>query len=63
MGLDETMAELYQEGWKPDEEAAEEIIKRLKDHKNYIPSSESVYREFLYVLLREYRKYVKEQSG
>ena len=57
------MAELYQEGWKANEETAEEIIKRLREHKNYIPSSESVYREFLYVLLRQYRKYVKEQSG
>lgn len=63
LGLGEIMAELFSEGRKPTEEMAEEIIKRLEAKKNYIPSSERVRREYSYVLLREYRKYSKDQSG
>ena len=39
-----------------------EIIKRLEEKKNYIPSSVSVYREYAFVLLQEYRKYLQDQS-
>ncbi len=63
MGLGDIMAELYAENRKASDETAEEIIKRLEDKKNYIPSSERVHREYAYVLLKEYRKYVKDQSG
>jgi hypothetical protein len=61
-GLDETLAELYAEGRKANEETGEEIIKRLEDMKNYIPESESARREYRYVLLREYRTYIKDQT-
>lgn len=62
MGLKEIMAELYSEGRKANDEAAEEIIHRLKT-KNYIPSSERAHKEYAYVLLKEYRKFIKDQSG
>jgi hypothetical protein len=61
-GLDEIMAELHAEDMKATDMAAEEIIKRLEDKKNYIPESERVRREYAYVLLREYRNYVKNRS-
>jgi hypothetical protein len=60
-GLDEILAELYAEGRKANEQTAEEIIARLEDMKNYIPSSERARREYRYVLLREYKTYVKDQ--
>lgn len=61
-GLNDIMVELYSEGRKPTDETAEEIIKRLEARKNYIPSSERACKEYAYVLLKEYRKYVKDQS-
>jgi len=61
-GLDETLAELYNEGKPATEEAAEEIMKKLEAYNNYIPSSERAHREYAYLLLREYRKYVKDQE-
>jgi hypothetical protein len=57
------MAELYSEGRKATDETAEEIIKRLEEKRNYIPSSERARKEYSYVLLKEYRKYVKDRSG
>ena len=63
VGLDHVMAELHSEGRKATEETAEEIILRLEAKKNYIPSSERARKEYAYVLLKEYRKYVKEHSG
>ena len=57
------MAELHAEGKKATDETAEEIIKRLEAKKNYIPSSERVRKEYAYVLVKEYRKYVKDRSG
>lgn len=62
-GLNEIMAELYAENRKATDETAKVIIKRLEEKKNYIPSSERAHREYAYVLLNEYRMYVKEQSG
>ena len=56
------MAELCAEGRKPTDEVAEEIISMLEDKGNYIPSSEGARREYAYVLLKEYRKYFKDQS-
>jgi hypothetical protein len=61
-GLDEILADLYTQGRKPNQETAEEICKRLEDMKNYIPESEEVRREYRYVLLREYKAYIKEQG-
>jgi len=63
IGLDDIMAELYAEGRKATDENAEEIIKRLEARNNYIPSSERVRKEYAYVLLKEYRAYVKDRSG
>jgi Ca2+-binding EF-hand superfamily protein len=63
IGLDDIMAELRAEGRKPTDETAEEIIKRLETRNNYIPQSERAHREYVYVLLREYRTYVKDRSG
>jgi len=61
-GLDEIMADLYAEGRPANDETAGEIIKRLEAHKNYIPSSDRARREYAYVLLREYKKYVKSRT-
>jgi hypothetical protein len=63
IGLDAIMTELYAERRKPNDETAEEIIKRLEAKNNYIPSSERTRNEYTYVLLNEYRAYVKERSG
>ena len=62
-GLDEILADLFAEGRQANEETAEEIIARLEAKKNYIPSSDRTRREYAYVLLKEYRKYVKDRSG
>ena len=61
-GLHEILAEIYDEGRKANDETAQEIITRLETMKNYIPSSESVRREYAYVLLKEYRKYIKQKA-
>ncbi len=61
-GLDDIMAELYDEGMTANHSTAEEIIKRLEEKKNYIPDSERVRREYAYALLKEYRKYLKDRS-
>ncbi|HAR94434.1 MAG TPA: hypothetical protein DCR97_00485 [Deltaproteobacteria bacterium] len=62
-GLDEILADIYAAGRKPNQETADEIIRRLEDMKNYIPESEEVRREYRYVLLKEYKAYIKEQSA
>ena len=63
MGLDDIMSELYAEGRKATDETAEEIIERLEARNNYIPLTERVRKEYAYVLLNEYRAYVKDRSG
>ena len=63
MGLEDIMAELYAEDRKPTDEISEEIIHRLEEKKNFIPSSDRVRRQYAYVLLREYRKYIGDRSG
>lgn len=55
------MAELYSEVRKPTDEVAGEIIDRLEGKGNYIPSSERARKDYAYVLLREYRAYIKAQ--
>ena len=62
IGLDNIMADLYAEGRKATDETAEEIIKRLEARNNYIPSSDRVRKEYSYVLLNEYRAYVKDRA-
>ena len=61
-GLDEILADLYAEGRKANDETVQEIIARLEAMKNYIPSSDRARREYRYVLLKEYRTYVKKQT-
>ena len=61
-GLNEILAELYSEGRQANKETAEEIIERLETMKNYIPSSDRTRKEFSYVLLKEYRNYVKSRA-
>lgn len=61
-GLDEVLAELYAEGRKPNDDTAAEIVKRLEAMKNYIPASERARREYRYVLLKEYREYIKGRN-
>lgn len=60
-GLDEILAALFSEGRQANEETAEEIINRLEARKNFIPSSDRVRREYAYVLLKKYRKYVRDR--
>ncbi len=61
-GLDEILADLHSDGRQANEETAEEIINRLEAKKNYIPSSDHARREYAYILLKEYRKYVKDRA-
>jgi hypothetical protein len=61
-GLDEAFAAVYAEGGQVHPETAEEIITRLEAKKNYIPSSDHAHKEFRYVLLKEYRKYVRDRA-
>ena len=62
-GLDDIMAELHLQERKPTQETAREMITRLEEKGNFIPSSESVHREYAFVLLREYRKFIQDRSG
>ncbi len=57
-GLNEILADLYSEGRQANMGTAEEIISRLEAQRNFIPSSDRTRREYLYVLLKEYREYV-----
>ena len=61
-GSDEILADLYSEGRQANEETAEEIINRLEAKKNYIPSSDRARKEYAYILLKEYRKYVASRA-
>ncbi len=61
--MDEILVDLYSEGRPANDETVEEIINRLEAEKNYIPSSDRARREYAYVLLREYRKVLKDRAG
>ena len=62
IGLEDIMARFHGEGRKANDKTAGEIIQRLEAIGNYIPSSEGARKEYAYVLLREYRKYLKDRS-
>lgn len=62
-GLNEILADLYSEGRQANQETAEEIIHRLEAQKNFVPSSDRTRKEYAYVLLKEYRMYVKGRAG
>jgi hypothetical protein len=55
------MAELYAEGRQTNKETGEEILLRLEKMNNYIPSSAR--REYLSVVLKEYREYVANRKN
>ncbi|MBP1742506.1 MAG: hypothetical protein H6Q48_4799 [Deltaproteobacteria bacterium] len=61
-GLNEILADLYSQGRQPNRETVEEIINRLEARKNFIPSSDRTRKEYAYVLLKEYRKYLAERK-
>ncbi len=63
--MDEILARVNSEGHKANNETAELIIQMLEKADNYIPSSESVRREYRFVLLKIFREHLeyKEQSG
>jgi hypothetical protein len=63
IGLDGILAALYSEGRQANEETAKEIIKRLEAKKNYIPASDCARREYAFVLLKEYRNYLKDRAN
>lgn len=56
------MTDLHAEGRPANEAAAEEILDRLEAQKNYIPSSDRIRREYAYVLLKEYRNYLRDRA-
>jgi hypothetical protein len=56
------LAELHSEGRQANDETAEEIIRRLETHKNYVPSSDRAHKEYAYLFLKEYRKYIRDQA-
>jgi predicted nucleic acid-binding protein len=62
VGLSEIMADLYSEGRQANHETAQEIVNRLEANKNYIPSSYLTRKEFTYVLLKEYKEYIKVRN-
>jgi len=62
VGLDEILGELYSEGRQANRETAEEIITRLEARKNFIPSADLARREYVSVLLKEYRKYIADRK-
>lgn len=61
-GLKEILVEIHAEGRPANDETADEIIARLEAKKNYIPSSDRARRDYRYALLKEYRKYLKDQT-
>jgi hypothetical protein len=56
------MADLHSKGKPASDDSVEEIITGLEANKNYIPSSDRARGEYAYVLLKEYRKYVKDHT-
>ncbi len=62
-GLNETLEELYSEGRQANPETAEQIIDRLETRKNFIPSSRRTRREYVSLLLAEYREYIEGRGG
>ena len=62
MGLEGIMTRVYLKR-EPNQETAREMITRLEEKGNFVPSSESVHREYAYVLLREYQKFIQNRPG
>lgn len=62
VGLDEVLAAAFAEGRPANDDTAEEIMDRLEDKNNYIPSSDRARRQYSYALLKEYREYVRSRA-
>jgi hypothetical protein len=61
-GLDEILADVYLEGRPANDETAELILNSLEARNNYIPSSDRARREYAYILLKEYKKFITEHA-
>jgi len=53
------MAELYSVGKQANKETADEIIAGLEAMGTYIPTAETVRREYRNVLLKEYEEFIE----
>jgi guanylate kinase len=62
-GLPEVLTGLYAERRQANRETAEEIIRRLEEQKNFIPSADHVRREYSNALLKEYMQYLNERAN
>jgi hypothetical protein len=56
------MAELYSVGKKANKETVEEIIAGLEAMGTFIPTTETVRREYRHVLLKEYEEFVETRE-
>ncbi len=57
------MSEFCAQARPANDATVEEIIARLELQKNYIPSSDRARRGYAYVLLKEYRRYLKDRPA
>lgn len=62
VGLNEIYAAMCAEGSQASEATGEEIINRLKA-TNFIPSSDLGRKEYSDVLLKEYKRYCRDEHG
>lgn len=62
-GLTEILAKVYSESRQANQETGEEIICRLEQAGNYIPSSGRTRKEYCYVLLKKYRDYIAARGA
>jgi hypothetical protein len=56
------MAELYSVGKQANKETADEIIAGLESMGTFIPTTETVRREYRHVLLKEYQEFVETRE-
>lgn len=60
--LHEIMEELYSVGKKANRETVEEIMAGLEAMGTFIPTTETVRREYRHVLLKEYEEFVETRE-
>jgi hypothetical protein len=56
------MAEIYSVGKQANKETADEIIAGLEAMGTFIPTTETVRREYRHVLLKEYQEFVETRE-
>lgn len=61
-GLTEILDEFYAEGRPATVETSQRILERLEGARNHVPSSTAVRREYVNVLLGEYKTHIAEQT-